>query len=356
MPIRTNSEGLLEILHSETGAYVPASLLLQVEEGMLASLVPNQLALISDIASAISRLTAIESLLEAVRLEVASCDDRLALSNSTLNLLSSIDTALTSLRNATDSLEGLGGAANVLLAAVQSEISVLSGKLPASLGAKTVAQSLSVAIASDSQMLSNLSSIVTALSDGANGSVSAILSALSGKIPASLGAKTVAQSLSVAIASDSQMLSNISSVLSALSDGTNTALSRLTTVASAQFWRAPAKLNSSSPIINAATAATNSAAYAIGSQTTALSLQNFFSASGLSAQFAIELRVVAGATSLSDRQFYYRGDVASPFSASAGAFPGESPIIVPTHGFVQAIVSLTAISGGNVTTFAKELS
>lgn len=406
---RINPEGELQVFHSETGGYVPASVLLQVENGLLAALVPDQAALLSDIRNASAYLQFIEEALVAVRTELSAAGATATEIKVNLSALAQIDAALVTVIQAIDALEPLAVAANALLSEIKTEIvqnfqklpatlgaksktdslsvalatdssifasltglqaalsdgggntaytalTALSNKLPVSLGQKLKADSLSVALATDSAVFTSLASLIAALSDGGANSVYTALAALSAKIPTSVGAKINAASLSVALATDSPVFSALTSLLGALSDGgSNSALSYLSTVSGAQFWKTPAKINTASPIINAATAATSSAAYTLNSQTEALSLQNFFSATGLSAQFAVELRVTAGASSLSDKTYYYRGDVASPFLASAGAYPGESPIIIPTYGYAQVVVNLSAISGGNVTTYAKEI-
>jgi hypothetical protein len=360
---RTNSDGLLEIWHAETGAYVSANVLLQVEGGLLSALVPNQVALLSDIRDASTYLHTIEEELLDIRQSVFAFNDKLAQTNVLLTTLAQIDTALSIVKGAIDSLENLGATTNNLLAAVQSETAQLSGKIPTTLGAKLRTQSLSVAMATDSEIFTSLSNIFATLTSGGSNSVVNLLALLSGKIPTTLGAKLRSESLSVALATDSTLFASLTNILNALSDsginstgGTNSALSYLSTIATAQFWRTPLKINTNSPIISAATAAVGSTVYTLNSQTTGLCLQNFFSATGLSAQFVIDLRLTSGATALTDRTLYYRGDVATPFAASTGAFSGESPIIVPTHGNAQVIVHLSAISGGgNVTTFAKEI-
>jgi hypothetical protein len=354
---RTNSNGLLEIWHAETGAYVPASVLLQVEGGLLSSLVPDQVALLSDIQNASTHLRTIEEKLLDIRQSLFVSNDKLTESNVLLTTLAQIDAALGVVTGAIDSLESLAATTNNLLVAVQSEISQLSGKIPTTLGAKVRTQSLSVALATDSEVFTSLSNIFAALNSGGSNSVVNLLAAISDKIPTTLGAKLRVGSLSVALATDSTIFASLTSILNALSDGgVNSALSYLNTIATAQFWRTPLKINTNTAIISAATGAFSSAVYTLNSQTTGLCLQNFFSATGLSAQFVIDLRLTTGATALTDRTLYYRGDVATPFAASAGAFSGESPIIVPTHGNAQAVIHLSAISGGgNVTTFAKEI-
>lgn len=410
MPTRINPEGLLEILHPETGAYVPASALLQVEGGWLAALVPNQVAILSDIQNATTHLQLIENVLINVQSVLAASDTKLAQSNTSLNLLPQVNTALGVVNNAIDSLETLGGNTNALLQSLQSKIDQLSGKLPATLGtkigdsslsvalstdsaifasltsllsalsaggsntaynelttlsgkiptalgARLRAESLSVALATDSAIFTSLTSLLAALSDGVGNSVYSTLTTLSSKLPASVGGKLNASSLSVALATDSTIFTSLTSILGALSTGgTNTAISRLAIIANAQYYGVPIKSNGSSPIINAATAAVSSIACTMSTQAEFVSLQNFFSIAGASAQFSIELRVIAGATTLSDKTYYYRGDVASPFTASVGAIPGESPIIIPTYGHAQVVVHLVAIAGGgNVTTFIKEI-
>ncbi len=301
---RINPEGLLELLHAETGGYVPASAILQTEGGLLASLVPNQAALLADIRDASAYLQILEAKLIELKTEISNNGAKIAQSNVFLSEVAEFDVALNAVSSATDSLESLGGISNALLTEVRDKIGLLLAKIPTSLGAKLRTESLSVALASDSTIFTSLTNIFNSLSDGT----------------------------------------------------ANTALSYLSTIAGTQFWKTPAKINSASPILNAVSAATSSAAYSIGTQTEALMLQNFFSVSGASAQFAVELRVTAGASSLSDKTYYYRGDVSSPYLASAGAYPGESPIVVPTHGHAQVLVHLSAIAGGgNVTTYAKEI-
>lgn len=356
MPVRTNAEGLLEILHPETGAYVPASTLLQVEGGLLAALVPDQLKLLLDIREASNYLQQIEAALLDIRTEIFAVDDKLAQSNNLLGTLSQINDALSVVKDAIDSLEALSSATNTLLTAVKAEIGTLSGKFPITLGAKTRDASLSVALATDSTFFASVDNILASLTGTANNTVYSALTALVAKIPTSLGGKLRTESLSVALATDSTIFTSLTNILNALSDNdTNSALSYLSTVAGAQHWKVPAKFNGTVPIINAATAAMSSETYVLNVQTEALSLQNYYSATDISAQFAIELRITTDATTLHDRTFYYRGDVASPYLASAGAYPGESPIIIPTYGYVQAVVHLSAISGGNVTTYAREI-
>ncbi len=409
MPIRTNSEGLLEILHPETGAYVPASTLLQVEGGLLAALVPDQMALLSDIRNSSSYLQSIENTLSDVRSELIDTSTKVSQSNNLLALLTQVDAALATVNQAINSLESLQEATTVLLGAIKNETIQLSAKLPLALGAKLKAESLSVALASDSSIFASLSSLLLALSDGGIDSVYSVLTGLSGKIPATLGAKIRDASLSVALATDSTIFTSLSNILSALTGtvnntvyGTLTALSAklptslgaksrveslsvalatdstiftsltnilnalsgggaesvlsyLSTVAGAQHWEVPTKLNETSPVINGGNGATSSSAYILNPQLEALSLQNYYSFSGISAQFVIELRITANSTALHDRTFYYRGDIASPYSASTGAYPGESPILIPTYGYVQAVVHLSSISGGNVTTYAREI-
>lgn len=407
---RIDAAGELQILHPETGGYVPASALLQVEGGLLTALAPEQLALLSDIRDASVYLRSIETVLVDLRSEAIESGARQTQSNILLVTLSQIDSSLILIKNAVDTLEALSEASNVSLQALQTSLGQLADKLPVTLGAKLSANSLSVALASDSTVFNSLTALIAALTDGGSGSVynklvelsskipatlgakigdsslsvalasdstiftslSNILATLSGagantvytaltalsaKLPASLGAKLRTESMSVALASDSTIFTQLGNILNALWDGgTNSALSYLGTIASAQFWKTPAKYNTNSPVLNAVNAATSSAAYAINVQAEGLILQNFFSVLGASAQFAVELRLTSGATSISDKTYYYRGDVASPFLASAGAYPGESPIIVPTQGHAQVVVHVSAIAGGgNVTTYIKEI-
>lgn len=410
MPIRISATGLLEVLHPETGAYVPAGTLLQTEGGLLTSLVPDQALLLSDIRNASSYLQQIETILADVRGELANSGTKASQSNTLLAPIAQIDTALNTVNQAINTLETLGEAANILLTAIKVDTTQVSSKLPVTLGAKLRTDSLSVALATDSTIFASLANLLSALTDGGANSVYSALAALSskipaalgaklrteslsvalatdstifasltnilnaltgtgdntvysallslsGKIPATLGAKLQTESMSIALATDSTIFASLTNILNALSDGvSNSALSYLGTVAGAQHWKTPTKFNNVSPIINAAASATSSAAYTINSQSEAISLQNFFSATGLGAQFAVELRLTAGSTSLHDRSYYYRGDVACPYAASAGAFPGESPIIIPTYGYVQVVVHLHSIfGGGNVTTFAREI-
>lgn len=460
--VRIDSKGELQILHPETGAYVPASVLLQVEGGVLTALIPEQVALLSDIRTASAYLQLIDNTLNAVKAELILNSDKLEASNSQLTLLGSIESALAVIKDSIDSLESLESAANVLLTTLHSDIASMSGKLPVSLGAKirdnslSVAlatdstifasltslllalsdggadsvyttlsalstklpvslgakirdNSLSVALATDSTIFASLTNLLNALSDGGNNSVFSILNTLSAKLPASLGAKirdsslsvtlatdsTIftlltnilasltagsinsvysalvalsaklplslgaklrAESMSVALATDSTIFTSLTSILNALSDGgTNSILSYLKTVAEAQFWKLAVKINGSSPLVNAVTTVTSGAVvYAISPQTKELSFQTFFSTTGTSAKFMIELRLVAASSSLSDRTYYYAGDIAT--SWNAGAFPGERPVVVPTHGHVGLVFHVLSVTGGgNVTVYAKEI-
>lgn len=410
MTIRTNAAGELQILHPETGAYVPATTLLQVENGLLAALVPEQVALLADIRNGSAYLRTIESALIDVRTELFSVTTKLTDSNNLLTTLDQINAIIATVRDAIDSLESLTQNTNTLLSAVQSDIGQLSGKIPSSLGAKIRDASLSVALATDSTIFASLTNILSALTNGGTNSavnllaalstkipltlgakirdesmsvalatdstifasLTNILNALSGggsnnvynslvalsaKIPASLGAKVRDASLSVALATDSTIFASLTNILNALSDGgSNSALTYLSTVATAQHWRTPTKLNAASPIFNAATGATSSGVYALSAQSEAIVLQNYFSVAGISAQFSIDLRLTTGATGLGDRTFYCRGDVSPPFAVSTAAFPGESPIVIPTYGHAQVAVHLISVTGaGNVTTYLKEL-
>src|SRR4028118_2060610 len=104
MVTRINSEGLLEFWHSETGAYVPVSVFLQVEGGTLTSLIPEQIALITDIRNACAYLQALNTQLTNLKNETTTCSGKLDQANSSLNILSQINVALGVVKGAIDSL------------------------------------------------------------------------------------------------------------------------------------------------------------------------------------------------------------------------------------------------------------
>jgi hypothetical protein len=121
---------------------------------------------------------------------------------------------------------GAKTAANSLAVTLATD-DVLLGRLPASLGAKTAATSLAVTLATDDALLARQGDVVEAApatdtaSSGLNGRLQRIaqrLTSLIGQLPATLGVKTAANSLSIAPASDA--IFNIAST-TVLPAGTN---------------------------------------------------------------------------------------------------------------------------------------
>ena len=82
-----------------------------------------------------------------------------------------------------------------------SNIATMSAKLPASLGAKTTANAMAVSLATDDVQIGSKVTAVAALAAGGAGLIG-WLSSIWAQLPASLGIKTAAASLSVAPASD----------------------------------------------------------------------------------------------------------------------------------------------------------
>lgn len=92
-----------------------------------------------------------------------------------------------------------GSVVRTLLTDNTGQLKVLTGQLPGSLGQKTMANSTSVAIASD-QTAVPISAAALPLPAGA--ATEATLSAASAKLPAVLGQTTMAASMSIAVASN----------------------------------------------------------------------------------------------------------------------------------------------------------
>ena len=98
-----------------------------------------------------------------------------------------------------------GAATSALQTTGNNILLTISGQLPTTLGAKTIANSLAVTIASDQVV--PISATALPLPTGAataalQTSGNATLTAISGQLPTTLGAKTMANSLSVALATD----------------------------------------------------------------------------------------------------------------------------------------------------------
>lgn len=90
--------------------------------------------------------------------------------------------------------------------ATDSTLSAMSAKLPATLGAKTTANSISVNIASDQTVPVSGSFSIPGVS------TETTLAAMSAKLPATLGAKTTANSISIALPTDLAALATKSPV------------------------------------------------------------------------------------------------------------------------------------------------
>ncbi len=117
-----------------------------------------------------------------------------------------------------------GASTSALQTTGNNILTTISGQLPATLGAKTIANSMAVNIASDQVLPISISSI--ALPTGASTSAlqttgNTTLTTISGQLPASLGTKLIADSLAVNLASDQTLPINITSI--ALPTGASTA-------------------------------------------------------------------------------------------------------------------------------------
>src|SRR3989338_3725794 len=101
----------------------------------------------------------------------------------------------------------------------------ISGQLPASLGQKTMATSLAVALPSDQDFATNttLGTVNTSV-----GTSNTRLTTISGQLPASLGQKTTATSLAVALPSDQDFATN--TTLGTVNTSVGTSNTRLTTI------------------------------------------------------------------------------------------------------------------------------
>lgn len=98
-----------------------------------------------------------------------------------------------------------GASTSALQTAGNSTLTTISGQLPATLGAKTSANSLAVVLATDETV--PISAVSLPLPTGAATSAlqttgNSTLSTISGQLPATLGSKTSANSISVVLASD----------------------------------------------------------------------------------------------------------------------------------------------------------
>lgn len=144
--------------------------------------------------------------------EVSANGDNVALLSDSRGQLyihaTDTDALLTTQAGYVDGLEALIGTTNTNTGAI-------SGKLPASLGAQAVGSSLSVTPATSSTWAAtqsgtwNVTNISGTVSLPTGASTEATLAAASAKLPASLGIKTAAASLSIAPASDASFVATI---------------------------------------------------------------------------------------------------------------------------------------------------
>ena len=116
-------------------------------------------------------------------------------------------------------------ATDTTLETTNTQLTTISGQLPASLGQKTTATSLAVALPSDQDFATNttLGTVNTSV-----GTSNTRLTTISGQLPASLGQKTMATSLAVALPSDQDFATN--TTLGTVNTSVGTSNTRLTTI------------------------------------------------------------------------------------------------------------------------------
>lgn len=202
MSYRSSADGTLQILHPETQLHAPAIALLQAIDGHEVRLNTVQQDLLHQLADSLVQdrgtpdaqvyLASLQSLLNAVANNVDELEPVLKQVRDALNVgngntlyarlvealaqLTAINNALTTtIGTSVDGLESLVSSTNELisltntttlatvntslstantsLASLNTALSALSAKLPASVGQKTMAASLSVALASDQSVL-----------------------------------------------------------------------------------------------------------------------------------------------------------------------------------------------------------
>lgn len=158
-------------------------------------------------------------------------------------------------------------------AATEATSLAISGKLPATLGQKTMADALAVSLASDQSSIPvtqsgtwNLNNISGTISLPTGAATEATSLAISGKLPATLGQKAMAASMAVTIASDQSAvpasqsgtwnINNISGTISLPTGAaTETTLSALNTKVTQDFGVSTAAVRVASQIGNATGAA-----------------------------------------------------------------------------------------------------
>jgi hypothetical protein len=98
-----------------------------------------------------------------------------------------------------------GASTSALQTSGNATLTAISSQLPATLGAKTIANALAVSIASDQTVPVSLASVplpTGAATSALQTTGNTTLSTISGQLPATIGAKTIANALAVSIASD----------------------------------------------------------------------------------------------------------------------------------------------------------
>ena len=130
--------------------------------------------------------------------------------------LESVDTNVLALNSTLTTIDGVLDSILAKNDNIKSAIDAMSVKLPASLGAKTTEESLSVTLDTNTSLatettLASVDSTMVSLNASAgdilsmNTEIKSVIDAISGKLPASLGAKIASGSLSVTMDSDTDL-------------------------------------------------------------------------------------------------------------------------------------------------------
>jgi hypothetical protein len=175
-------------------------------------------------------------------------------------------------------------------AATESTLSAMSGKLPATLGQKAMAASMSVALSSDQSAIPvsqsgtwNVTNISGTVSLPTGAATSALQTALNAQIPATLGQKAMAAALAVSIASDQ-------SAIPASQSGTWTVQPGNTPNTTAWLMREAGKAFANAPVRNdyTSTAITTSGYVQLVASTTSLTSEiEIFDSSGQTLALAV---------------------------------------------------------------------
>lgn len=160
-----------------------------------------------------------------------------------------------------------GASTSALQSAGNATLLTISGQLPATLGAKTIANSLAVNIASDQVV--PISATALPLPTGASTSAlqtagNATLTAISGQLPASLGSKVSASSLSVVLASDETVPISLPASTTATQTSVASSATSVTLLAANSSRKAFTVFNDSTQILYVSfTATSTTSAYSV---------------------------------------------------------------------------------------------